>query len=221
VVEPCVELRVVQLLSSRLCHDLANPAGAIDVGVELLADVAVDPAEARDLIATSARQLKARLAFLRVAFGFAGLAGGLDAVRPLAENWLATTRVSLDWRVGQSPDDAGEEPQALDRARLVLNLILLAADALPRGGDVTVAMADETSGDELVVRARGPVVRVTADIGAAIEATGTEELSARTVHAFYAARLAERLDAVIRIDPRDETALDFTLARPASCRAAG
>jgi len=57
-----VDLKVAQLLASRLCHDLVGPIGAINAGLELMEDgyagnlggsVGDDPA-ARDLLANSA-----------------------------------------------------------------------------------------------------------------------------------------------------------------------
>ena len=34
--EPIIELRVAELLASRLCHDLISPVGAVNSGIELI-----------------------------------------------------------------------------------------------------------------------------------------------------------------------------------------
>jgi len=53
--EPTIELRVAELLASRLCHDLISPVGAVNNGTELLTEFGEDPdGESMQLIATSA-----------------------------------------------------------------------------------------------------------------------------------------------------------------------
>jgi len=36
--EPTIELRVAELLASRLCHDLISPVGAVNSGIELMTE---------------------------------------------------------------------------------------------------------------------------------------------------------------------------------------
>jgi len=64
-----VDVRVAQLLCSRLCHDLVSPIGAVNAGLELLEEAADDDGRALGLITTSAAEAARRLAFYRVAFG--------------------------------------------------------------------------------------------------------------------------------------------------------
>ena len=62
------------LLCSRLCHDLLSPIGALNNGLELLADE-TDPKmreRCMELMAESARTSAAKLKFFRLAFGAAG-----------------------------------------------------------------------------------------------------------------------------------------------------
>ena len=62
------------LLCSRLCHDLLSPIGALNNGLELLADE-TDPAmreRCMELLADSARVSASKLKFFRLAFGAAG-----------------------------------------------------------------------------------------------------------------------------------------------------
>ncbi|HJN25085.1 MAG TPA: hypothetical protein QGG18_05240, partial [Rhodospirillales bacterium] len=65
-----VDIKVVKLLSSRLCHDLAGPAGAVHNGMELVDEMGVDEGgDALKMVFTSVEQLSARLGFFRMAFG--------------------------------------------------------------------------------------------------------------------------------------------------------
>lgn len=132
-------LTLAELLCARVCHDLSGPVGAAAAGAELLEDLADEPdGETLALVATSAAGAAARLKFFRAALGPAASGAQPSAsLRDLAEGYLATLvsaaspGIVLDWRT-HAPSFDGE------RARLLLNLLLLAKDALPRGGRITV-----------------------------------------------------------------------------------
>src|SRR5690606_41497048 len=65
-------MAVLELLCSRLCHDLVGPVGAVNNGLELVEE---DPSSLDDimpLLTSSARQAWKRLDFFRIAFGFGG-----------------------------------------------------------------------------------------------------------------------------------------------------
>lgn len=201
-----IETRVAQLLCSRLCHDLAGAAGAIHNGIELMSDdVGADPA-ALSLVATSATRLNNRLAFYRVAFG---LGGGVDAAmtmseaRTLAGGALEGRPVELDWR--------SEPTQALplDVIRLILVLVSIGADALARGGTLRVRSARAAAGFEFAVVARGAGAGLPDVLLAAIDADAPlHAVTSRTVHGYFAATLARRLDTVVALRAGiDEVAL--------------
>src|ERR1700730_16725962 len=74
-----IDLRVLELLSARLCHELSGPIAAISNGVELLAEEdpgvgsSLNPAFLHDavaLVSESARRARCRLQFYRFAYGF-------------------------------------------------------------------------------------------------------------------------------------------------------
>lgn len=196
-----IDLRVAQLMCSRLCHDLVGPAGAVNAGVEFLDEANGNDAGALALVSSSGRHVTHRLAFFRVAFGFAGGADGalsLAEARGLADRMLLGGRVDLDWPL---TDADTQTPQPLDTIRLVLCQVLLAADALPRGGRIEVRFAERRQGLEARVSAIGRDAGVGDDLLAAIGPDASpDELTARTVHGYYAARLAERLATAIRIE---------------------
>lgn len=128
------ELDLIALICSRLCHDLAGSIGAVNNGVELLAEE-TDPAmreEAIGLIAQSANDAARRLAFFRLAFGASG-----STTEPMAMSELA--RIAGQYFDGGKlslslPDSGPDLPKALAKA-LLLGLVL-AAQALPRGGNL-------------------------------------------------------------------------------------
>lgn len=191
-----LELPLVQMLCSRLCHDLAGPAGAVGAGVDLLADAPAPDPEALELVALGARQLGARLAYYRVAFGFGGSREQLSwpGVRGLAEALLAGGRVRLLWQQPATDDAA----LPADAFRLTLLLLLLAAEALPRGGTVQLLRAP---GQPLTIEAKGAGAGLAAETRAALFAGDGEAVTSRTVTALYAARLAEGLGTAISVEP--------------------
>lgn len=179
-------LDFASLLCSRLCHDLLNPVGAIGNGLELLVDEP-DPGlrgQYLDLLADSVGVAQARLKYYRLAFGAAGSFGDkLPAaeVRGLIESLArANGKLVLGWMA----DDA-ELPRG--SIRILLNLTLIALDALIRGGRLDIAL----EADEIVVRAEGPRLVLDTEIRAALDGE-LETPSARSSGAWLAHALATR-----------------------------
>src|SRR6266566_3169908 len=169
-----IDLKVVELLSARLCHELVSPIGAIANGVELLGED--DPDFVRDataLIAQSARKAAQRLQFYRFAYGSlaTGGSGGADP-RELVIGLLDGGKVSCEW---------GADALALPAGwlKLASNMVLLAAETLPRGGAITVAGGNSPA-PRLEVSASGEVINVTKEGRAALTLeVGVDELTSR------------------------------------------
>ncbi len=184
------DLRLAQLLCSRLCHDLAGPAGAVANGLELLEDTAGDAAT-RALLAASSRRLGRGLALYRAAFG---LSGGrpqmpLAKARALAVDYLDGSKLILDW-----PDDSAHEVVGADFGRLLLSVVLLAAGLLPRGGHIRLDVVASPAPGEVVCEATGGDVALPEALRQAMDPTvRVRAVTAPAAHAFYARRLAEAL----------------------------
>jgi histidine phosphotransferase ChpT len=146
---------LASLLCSRLCHDLMSPVGALNNGIELLADEQ-DPdmrGKCLELLADSARASANKLKFFRLAFGAAGGFGEdvdtHEAEAALAGVFGTERRIELGWVVSD-----GKLPKGA--VKLLLNLALLAGDALVRGGRLDVGAESRDGEIELAVRAEGP-----------------------------------------------------------------
>lgn len=146
---------LASLLCSRLCHDLMSPVGALNNGLELLADEQ-DP-DMRDkcleLLGDSARASANKLKFFRLAFGAAGGFGSSvdtrEAKVALEGLFGPDRRIALEWLVA-------EEKLPKGAVKLLLNLALIAGDALVRGGHLTVGAESGDQEVELAIRAEGP-----------------------------------------------------------------
>ncbi len=190
-----VDLKVAQLLCSRLCHDLISPAGAINAGLELVAEnPGGDTAEAMTLASESARQLTAKLSFFRVAFGSAAQSMTLDQLIDLGRGFVGQGSVRID-----APDAMGASTVPAAGVRLVLALIMLGAGALPRGGVLDIQVATLPEGLGIALKASGKGAALKDDVRTAIALPDAETLTARNVHGYLAAALAAERDTGIEI----------------------
>jgi histidine phosphotransferase ChpT len=129
------DLRLLELIAARMCHDLVGPVGASVNGAELLAEGEAADVEVVRLIGQSARQASRRLQVFRVIYGTPGaLSGGAPFAQAgqLLAAMLEGEKATLDWRV----DPACETAAGRVGARIALLLALAGVEALPRGGSV-------------------------------------------------------------------------------------
>jgi histidine phosphotransferase ChpT len=181
-----IDLRILELLTSRLCHDLISPVSAVGNGLELLEESAsgLDD-DALALCMDSQKRAAALLQSFRMAFGAGQVSEQLDDARRLAMDILHKSKVRLDWSGEGAPD---QPPQGA--ARLVLNMVMLAAECLPRGGFARVRFAPNA----IEVTAEGQDPKAIDELAAALQPDcPAVALTPRTVQAFFAGRLAERI----------------------------
>jgi len=129
-------LDLAALLCSRVCHDLISPVGAIVNGLEVLEEDKDEETKtfALDLIKKSARQASAKLQFCRLAFGAAGSAGAqieLGDAEKVARGLIEDGKTTIVWNLPR-------ELVPKNRAKLLLNMLMVGGGAIPRGGTLTV-----------------------------------------------------------------------------------
>jgi len=200
---------LASLLCSRLCHDLMSPVGALNNGIELLADEQ-DP-EMRDrcleLLADSARASANKLKFFRLAFGAGGGFGEEidtgEAHAALQGVFGAERRIELGWMV-----EGGKLPKGA--IKLLLNVALLVGDALVRGGKLDVGAESNDHAIELVIRGEGPRILLDPALRETLAKgnSGHAALEPRAAGAWLAHALAAEAGGTIRLsDPSDEVLL--------------
>ena len=199
--------RVAELLCSRLCHDLISPISAIGNGLEFLADS--DPqlsSDAIGLVGSSATQAAARLAFYRLAFG----AGGGDAqtlkfseIQKTVVNFIADKNIELDW---SPPAIAPDATLSTPFCKLLFNMTLLASEALPRGGRLSLELPPLSGEDEITVVARGEPSELRPGMEAAMRLDAAQsELTPLNVNAHYTALLADAIGMQLVISGENAT----------------
>jgi histidine phosphotransferase ChpT len=190
---------LASLLCSRLCHDLMSPVGALNNGIELLADEQ-DP-EMRDkcleLLADSARASANKLKFFRLAFGAAGGFGEAidthEAEAALEGVFGPERRIELGWVVSE-----GKLPKGA--VKLLLNLALLAGDALVRGGRLDVGAESRDGEIELVIRAEGPRILLDPVLRETLASGGNSgSIEPRAAGAWLAHNLADEVGGSIQL----------------------
>ncbi|MEA2855921.1 MAG: histidine phosphotransferase ChpT [Methylobacteriaceae bacterium] len=182
-------LDLAALLCSRVCHDVISPVGAIVNGLEVLEDE--QDADMRtfalELIKKSARTASARLQFCRLAFGAAGSAGAaIDTgdAEQVARGLLVDERTKLEWH-------AARVLMPKNKVKLALNLCLIAAAAIPRGGVIRVAITGEGAGTAIRVEATGANARVAGHVPSLLAgAPETGSVDAHGIQAYYTSLVA-------------------------------
>jgi histidine phosphotransferase ChpT len=191
-------LDLAALLCSRICHDLISPVGAVVNGLEVLEDDndQETKAFALDLIKRSAQQASARLQFCRLAFGAAGSAGAmidLGDAETVARGFLEDDKTRLGWNV----------PRALlpkNRVKLLLNLLLVANQTIPRGGAITVGQIGEGESAGFRVTANGINARIPHAVpGLAAGNVAPESVDAHAIQPFYAGLLARKCGLAVTV----------------------
>lgn len=184
--------RLAAYISSRICHDLISPVASVNSALELLQDPgdADMKAQAQQLLENGAEAAAARIQLLRYAFGSAGLSDtGADRheVKQIVEGFMKSHKPSVDW-------DIQTDHFSYGHARVLMNLVIMATAAIPRGG--VVALKVHNSGGTLTVtaNARGPKAMLTEFTRAAIDGGTPEEgWSARTIQPLFAKMVIDDL----------------------------
>jgi histidine phosphotransferase ChpT len=197
-------LDLAALLCSRVCHDIISPVGAIINGLEVLEE---DNSEemrtfANELIQRSAKQASAKLQFARLAFGAAGSAG--------AEIDLGDAeKVAKGYMDGEKAAFAFDSPRVLmpkNLVKLLLNLILLANAAVPRGGSIKVVVEGQAAAPHFILRSVGPSARIPPAFESLVpgKLEGVQ-IDAQSVQAYYTGALARAAGMTIsaRLDGPD------------------
>ena len=190
----------MELLCSRLCHDLIGPVTAINNGIELITEFGDEMrGEAMSLMADSAREGSRRLQFYRVAFGFGGDAPGggvgLGDARARALDLLADGRITLDWPEIGAPSDLGLPRGGV---KLLLNLILVGVEALAGSGTVSVRLNAVSGGVTSTVTARSDKAGLSDELLSALSGElPVEDLTPHTVQLYYTYMLAAGLGSVV------------------------
>ena len=203
-------LDLAALLCSRVCHDLISPTGAIVNGLEVLEEKESDQETktfALDLIKRSAKTASARLQFCRLAFGAAGSAGAqidLGDAHNMGQAFIQDDKTQLNWKL----------PRQLlpkNRVKLLLNMLIIASQTIPRGGSLTVEPVGDGASMGFRIVASGLNARIPQAVPVLLEGNSENgSLDAHAIQPFYAGLLARACGIKVELKTEGEAVVITT-----------
>jgi histidine phosphotransferase ChpT len=196
-------LDLAALLCSRVCHDLISPVGAVVNGLEVLEEGKDEETRtfALDLIKKSATQASARLQFCRLAFGAAGSAGAaidLGDAQGVARGFLEDGKTRLEWNLPR-------ELLPKNRVKLLLNLLLLGVQTIPRGGTLTIDPVGEGQAMGFRISAAGQNARIPQAVPGLIAGEpASHAVDSHAIQPFYTGLLARSCGLGVTLAPDGE-----------------
>jgi histidine phosphotransferase ChpT len=194
------------MLCSRVCHDLINPVGAVNNGLQTLAD----PAQAamadfaKEMIANAAQQAQAKLEYARLAFGASSTAGTEFDTREcerVAKILFGVEKADLEWTI---------TPMFLpkNKAKLLMNMLIIAAASVPRGGNVTVSIEGEAGKETLMLTATSDPEKkqktlMPMEVEGLLAGNPEDGVDARGIQPFYTGLLARMTEMELAISVDD------------------
>ena len=160
--------RLAAFIASRICHDLISPVASVNSALELLQEPgdAEMKAQAEQLLHNGAESAGARIQLLRYAFGSAGLsdtAADRHEVQRIVEGFMESHKPSVEWEIDTAHFSCGH-------ARVLMNLVIMATAAVPRGGVVSLKVHNDGDGLAVTAQAKGPKARLSDFTEAALSA---------------------------------------------------
>lgn len=207
---------VLELLASRICHDLISPVGAINNGVEFLSEAGPDEQEdGLDLISHSASAAAAKLQVFRIAYGTGGRDGNIkpeDVQRAFGAMMASDGKISQMWDPYGNLGPAKPYPQAF--CKMLMAGLMLAAECLPKGGAVGARAGDE---NETLFIADGTGANLRDNVEEALaQQIAVADLDPRLVHPYSVGVLAEHYGYKFSLKEKAEGKITFSLISPAA-----
>ncbi|MBU6234442.1 MAG: hypothetical protein KGQ41_01240 [Alphaproteobacteria bacterium] len=197
-----VPVRVLELLCSRVCHDVVSPVAAISNGVELLTEMGADGLQdSVGLLTHAARQASVRLQMFRLSYG----AGGSEAlitgkmIYEAFNNYIESDKVKLEWDLMNATPDEDLNPGFF---KVLVNAMLFARETLIRGGVVRVTK----DGHKMFVEAVADNVTVREGMAEALRGElAVNDLTPKTIHPYVTYMFAKHFDFPLECEVGENT----------------
>lgn len=213
-----MDLRVVELLASKQCHDLISPVSAINNGVELIEDIGDSVVkEAMKLIADSGAQAARKLKFFRLSYGKAGVESSQPVrdTRQIVQDYFSASKIDFVWDEELFLSEMMDKPGSV---KALLNTILISEEVLAYGGTITLkrlnqkGKIDEDSKIGCILEVAGKKAVMPENHKTALTgATPIDDLTPRTIQAYVTGLFAEQFSFDISFCNVQEEVLELTL----------
>lgn len=203
-IKDLTDLDLAALVSSRICHDVVGPVGAIFNGLEVLEDDDDEQVQkyAMDVIRRNTKSAWARLEFARLAFGAAGSAGAdipFSKVQELADAILEDKH-KINWQSEQDFLPKGY-------AKLVLNLVVIAVAAVPRGGEINVSVTGADENPSVKMISNGDGARLPERVPSILTGDYDGEIDALVIQPYFTRRLILDNNLTIKLESAENQAI--------------
>tara|TARA_B100001179_G_scaffold229222_1_gene214573 strand:+ start:922 stop:1554 length:633 start_codon:yes stop_codon:yes gene_type:complete len=197
-----MDVKLAEMLCTRLCHDLTGPIGAVNNGVEFLQEEEdSEENEAISLIVSSAREAVHRLQFYRQAYGRINDEGtmSLDTYHTLVTDFFSGSKIKCQWPKAEEENGRLSVSQAT--GRLLLNLLIVAMGGMLKGGTITLNIEKKAEGRLIILRAQGEMLKYDPDflrlMNGEVEANPKDP---KIVHYLFVKTLADACDAKLHTE---------------------
>lgn len=209
-----ISIDMLEVLASKICHDLISPIGAVNNGVELLEELGTDAGpEATSLIAFSAQQASAKLQAFRLAYGVGGADSNIkpeDVYKTIDILTAQDKKIKQEWNpntpLGINPA-TGERPKGF--CKILVCSILLGMECLPKGGTIAVIPGN---GAETAVIAKGENAALRGQMAEALSLSlDPHGLDPKYVHAYMTGLLAAQYGLTVSLKDSGQGYVSVTI----------
>ena len=188
---------LTNLLVSKIIHDAIGKVSVVSQALEML-DLPIEAsakADYQDLIRESTKGLAVSLPFMRFVYGSQGLSEGqadIPVIQKLVNDQIGQHKANLSWSLEQ-------RHVSYSHLRALAAMVVVAADALPWGGEIVAASRRMADGRLMFeVTGKADRVQLREDLAEALEkrepASGWQ---AKNIHPCFVHVLAERFGVVL------------------------
>jgi len=208
------QTRFTELLCSKLCHDLIGPISAVINGLEIINEEKANELgeEGNKLVQRSANQAAERLAYFRMSLGSAGADDKLqyDVLLDLIKKLASEKELEIGWF---GVDNYINSRINKASGKLLLNLVMVAFDCLPRGGQINIKISNDEDKPNLLITLNSNNCVLHNEVEEILENEFSESLlTARNILAAYSKQLALTCSQDITLQEKTRTCVVFKVA---------
>lgn len=209
-----IDLKILETLSSKICHDLVNPISAINNGVELLEDSSSEgnfSKEAIKMVEFSGDQASKRLQIFRYAYGqlLSGTGTPLAKIIETINSFLSSSRISVEFPTNFASSPLMKKDGFL---RLLINAFLFSFEIMQIEGKITVKDEISVDGESLSLHIFGKHKEINADILAGLQGrSNANDVSVQSITAYLLGCYARQYGATLDLKVVDDINMTLNL----------
>jgi histidine phosphotransferase ChpT len=195
-----------EILITKLCHDLASTIGAVNNGIEIFKDEKDENLrqKALGIIELNGEEAATKIKFFRWLYGVVRSNGEIDVseIKQLVEDYFHNSKVKLVWH---NMDDQGLVQLTGKAAKLLVNMVYMAATSLIAGGQIEISISRDQQSKKISVIASNEKVKVNEEVRIILEDHELMDIKLSNVHAHLLSKIAASLGVVVECEHDDKS----------------